>query len=223
MTTTATHAEVDQYLSGLFAPHDAALQNALAASTAAGLPEIQVSATQGKLLHMMARLMKARTILEVGTLGGYSAIWMARALPADGLLVTLEFDPKHAEVARKNVAAAGLSERVDIRLGRALDTLPQVAGEGLDPFDIVFIDADKESNPDYFTWALKLTRPGSLILVDNVVREGAVLEAGSTDASVKGTRRVLEMMATEPRVSGTALQSVGQKGWDGLAMAVVIS
>jgi predicted O-methyltransferase YrrM len=223
MTTTATHADVDQYLSGLFAPHDAALQNALAASTAAGLPEIQVSATQGKFLHMMARLMKARTILEIGTLGGYSAIWMTRALPADGLLVTLEFDPKHAEVARKNLAAAGLSDRVDIRLGRALDTLPQVAGEGLAPFDIVFIDADKESNPDYFTWALKLTRPGSLILVDNVVRDGTVLEADSPDVSVKGTRRVLEMMATEPRVSATALQSVGQKGWDGLAMAVVIS
>ena len=223
MTTTATHADVDQYLSGLFAPHDAALQNALTASAAAGLPEIQVSATQGKLLHMMVRLMKARTILEIGTLGGYSAIWMARALPADGLLVTLEFDPKHAEVARKNLDAAGLSDRVDIRLGRALDTLPQIAGEGLDPFDIVFIDADKESNPDYFTWALKLTRPGSLILVDNVVRDGAVLDADSADVSVKGTRRVLEMMASDPRVSATALQSVGQKGWDGLAMGVVIS
>lgn len=223
MTATDTHADVDHYLSGLFAPHDAALQNALAASTAAGLPEIQVSATQGKFLHMMARLMKARTVLEIGTLGGYSAIWMARALPADGLLVTLEFDPKHAEVARKNLEAAGLSDRVDIRIGRALDTLPRIAGEGLDPFDIVFIDADKESNPDYFTWALKLTRPGSLILVDNVVRDGAVLETDSADASVKGTRRVLEMMATEPRVSATALQSVGQKGWDGLAMAVVVS
>ena len=223
MQVIAAHADVDKYLSGLFAPHDAALQNALAASTAAGLPEIQVSATQGKFLFMMARLMNARTILEVGTLGGYSAIWMARALPKDGLLVTLEFDPKHAEVARKNVAAAGLSERVDIRIGRALDTLPQIAGEGLGPFDIVFIDADKESNPDYFTWALKLTRPGSFILVDNVVREGAVLDADSSDASVKGTRRVLEMMASEPRVSATALQGVGQKGWDGLAMAVVIS
>jgi predicted O-methyltransferase YrrM len=223
MQITAAHADVDQYFSSLFAPHDAALQNALAASKAAGLPEIQVSATQGKLLHMMARLMKARTILEVGTLGGYSAIWMARALPSNGLLVTLEFDPKHAEVARKNLAAAGLSDRVDIRVGRALDTLPQVASEALGPFDIVFIDADKESNPDYFTWALKLTKPGSLILVDNVVREGAVLDAGSADVSVKGTRRVLEMMAAEPRVSATALQSVGQKGWDGLAMAVVIS
>ena len=223
MQITAAHADVDQYLSGLFAPHDTALQNALTASTAAGLPEIQVSATQGKFLHMMARLMKARTILEIGTLGGYSAIWMARALPPNGMLVTLEFDPKHAEVARKNLAAAGLSDRIDIRVGRALDTLPKVASDAIGPFDIVFVDADKESNPDYFTWALKLTRPGSLILVDNVVREGAVLDASSADVSVKGTRRVLDLMAAEPRVSATALQSVGQKGWDGLAMAVVIS
>ena len=223
MTTTATHADVDQYLSKLFAPHDAALQNSLTASTAAGLPEIQVSATQGKFLHMLVRLQKARTILEIGTLGGYSAIWMARALPADGRLVTLEFDPKHAEVAKKNLAVAGLTDRVDVRVGRALDTLPKVAADGLGPFDLVFIDADKQSNPDYFTWALKLTRPGSLILVDNVVRDGAVIDAGSADTSVQGTRRVLEMMATEPRVSATALQSVGAKGWDGLAMAVVIS
>lgn len=223
MTTTASHADVDHYLSNLFAPHDAALQNALTASTAAGLPEIQVSATQGKFLHMLVRFQKARTILEVGTLGGYSAIWMARALPADGRLVTLEFDPKHAEVAKKNIAAAGLADRVEIRVGRALATLPKVAADGLGPFDLVFIDADKQSNPDYFTWALKLTRPGSLILVDNVVRDGAVVDAGSTDASVLGTRRVLEMMAAEPRVSSTALQSVGAKGWDGIAMAVVIS
>lgn len=223
MTATASHADVDQYLSNLFAPHDAALQNSLTASTAAGLPEIQVSATQGKFLHMMVRLQKARTILEIGTLGGYSAIWMARALPSDGRLVTLEFDPKHAEVAKKNLAVAGLADRVDVRVGRALETLPKVAADGLGPFDLVFIDADKQSNPDYFTWALKLTRPGSLILVDNVVRDGAVIDAGSTDTSVQGTRRVLEMMAAEPRVSATALQSVGAKGWDGIAMAVVIS
>ncbi len=221
--TTATHADVDHYLSDLFAPHDAALQATLAGSTAAGLPEIQVSPTQGKFLHILARLQKARTILEVGTLGGYSAIWLARALPSGGRLVTLEFDPKHAEVARANIAAAGLADRVDVRLGRALDTLPRLAAEGLGPFDLVFIDADKPSNPDYFTWALKLTRPGSLILVDNVVRDGSVLDAGSGDATIEGTRRVLEMMAAEPRVSATALQLVGAKGWDGLAMAVVIS
>ncbi len=221
--TTATHADVDHYLSDLFAPHDAALQSTLAGSTAAGLPEIQVSPTQGKFLHILARLQNARTILEVGTLGGYSAIWLARALPSGGRLVTLEFDPKHAEVARANIAAAGLADRVDVRLGRAIDTLPKLAAEGLGPFDLVFIDADKPSNPDYFTWALKLTRPGSLILVDNVVRDGSVLDAGSGDATIEGTRRVLEMMAAEPRVSATALQLVGAKGWDGLAMAVVIS
>lgn len=221
--TTATHADVDHYLSNLFAPHDPALQAALAASTAAGLPEIQVSATQGKLLHMLARLQNARAILEVGTLGGYSAIWLARALPPGGRLITLEFDAKHAEVARANIAGAGLADRVDLRLGRAIDTLPQIAAEGLGSFDLVFIDADKQSNPDYFAWALKLTRPGSLILVDNVVREGSVVDAGSADATVLGTRRVLEMMAAEPRVSATAIQTVGAKGWDGLAMAVVIS
>ncbi len=221
--TTATHADVDHYLSNLFAPPDAALESTLAGSTAAGLPEIQVSPTQGKFLHILARLQKARTILEVGTLGGYSAIWLARALPSGGRLVTLEFDLKHAEVARANIAAAGLADRVDVRLGRALDTLPKIAAEGLGPFDLVFIDADKPSNPDYFTWALKLTRPGSLILVDNVVRDGAVLDAGSGDATIEGTRRVLEMMAAEPRVSATALQLVGAKGWDGLAMAVVVA
>ncbi|HEY6572232.1 MAG TPA: O-methyltransferase [Candidatus Eisenbacteria bacterium] len=221
--TTATHADGDPYLSNLFAPHDPALQASLTESTAAGLPEIQVSATQGKLLHMLARLQKARAILEIGTLGGYSAIWLARALPADGRLVTLEFDPKHADVARKNIAGAGLADRVDVRLGRALDTLPKLAAEGLGPFDLVFIDADKPSNPDYFTWALKLTRPGSLILVDNVVRDGSVMDAESADATIQGTRRVLAMMAAEPRVSATALQLVGAKGWDGIAMAVVIS
>ncbi|MEK7348569.1 MAG: O-methyltransferase [Candidatus Eisenbacteria bacterium] len=221
--TTATHADVDRYLSNLFAPHDPALQAALAASAAAGLPEIQVSPTQGKLLHLLARLLNARAILEVGTLGGYSAIWLARALPPGGRLATLEFDPKHAEVARANIAGAGLADRVDVRVGRAIDTLPKIAAEGLGPFDLVFIDADKPGNPDYFSWALKLTRPGSLILVDNVVREGSVVDAGSADAAIQGTRRVLEMMAAEPRVSATALQTVGAKGWDGLAMAVVVS
>ena len=221
MTTTASHADVDQYLSSLFAAHDPALQASLTASRAAGLPEIQVSATQGKFLHMLARLQKARAILEVGTLGGYSAIWLARGLAPGGRLVTLEFEPKHAEVARANIAGARLADRVDIRLGRAIDTLPQIAAEKLGPFDLVFIDADKPSNPDYFAWALKLTRPGSLILVDNVVRDGAVVDAKSADASIQGTRRVLEMMAAEPRVSATALQTVGIKGYDGFAIAIV--
>jgi predicted O-methyltransferase YrrM len=213
---------VDEYLAGLFVGVDSALDAALAASTTAGLPEIQVSATQGKLLTLLARLQSARTILEIGTLGGYSAICMARALAPGGRLVTLEFEPKHAEVARTNIAHAGLADRVDVRLGRALDLLPQVKADRIGPFDLVFIDADKENNPHYFEWALKLTRPGSLILVDNVVRDGAVLNAESEEASVKGTRRVLSMMAAEPRVTATAIQTVGVKGWDGLAIALVI-
>ena len=220
--TDTSRTTVDQYLAGLFAPHDAAVEGALAASVAAGLPEIQVSPTQGKLLHLLARLTPARAILEIGTLGGYSAIWLARALAPGGRLVTLEFDPKHAEVARANIAHAGLADRVDVRVGRALDLLPGIAAEGRGPFDLVFIDADKPGNPEYFAWALRLTRPGSVIVVDNVVREGAVLDAASDDASVQGTRRVLEMMAAEPRVSATAIQTVGVKGWDGLAVAVVV-
>ncbi len=212
---------VDQYFSGLLAPHDAALDAALAACAAAGLPEIQVSAVQGKLLHLLARSRNARAILEIGTLGGYSAIWLARALAPGGRLITLEFDPKHAEVARANLARAGLADRVEIRVGRAIDTLPQLAAERRGPFDLVFIDADKAGNPDYFGWALRLTRRGSVILVDNVVRDGGVVDASSTDPDVVATRRVLEMMAAEPRVSATAIQTVGTKGWDGLAIAVV--
>jgi len=221
--TEELHRSVDAYFSSLFVGVDPALDGALAESTAAGLPEIQVSAPQGKLLHLLARMGSARRILEIGTLGAYSAIQMARALPADGRLISLEFDPKHAEVARANVERAGLSDRVEIRVGRALDLLPAIAEEGAGPFDLVFIDADKESNPDYFRWALKLSRPGTLILVDNVVRDGAVLDSESPNASTRGTRQVLEMMAAEPRVTATAIQSVGAKGWDGLALAVVLS
>ena len=213
---------VDDYLAGLFVGADSDLEKAVRDSTAAGLPEIQVSPTQGKLLHLLVRLRSARAILEIGTLGGYSAICMARALPPGGRLITLEFEPKHAEVARANIARAGLADRVDVRLGRALDLLPQVEKDRVGPFDLVFIDADKENNPRYFDWALRLTRPGSLILVDNVVREGRVLEAESADASVQGTRKVLSMMASEPRVTATALQVVGMKGWDGLAIALVV-
>lgn len=213
---------VDDYLSGLFVGADADLEAAVRDSTAAGLPEIQVSPTQGKLLHLLVRLLTARAVLEIGTLGGYSAICMARALPPGGRLVTLEYEPKHAEVARRNIARAGLADRVDVRLGKALDLLPQVEADRIAPFDLVFIDADKENNPRYFEWALRLTRPGSLILVDNVVREGRVLESESTDASVQGTRKVLSMMASEPRASATAIQVVGVKGWDGLAIALVV-
>jgi predicted O-methyltransferase YrrM len=219
--TADRYEAVDRYLSQLLAPHDAALEGALRASTAAGLPEIQVSPTQGKLLQMLVALQGAKRILEVGTLGGYSAIWMARALPAGGRLLTLEFDPKHAEVARANVAAAGLADRVEIRVGAALALLPGIAAEKQSPFDLVFIDADKENNPAYFDWALRLTRPGSLILIDNVVRDGAILDAASVVPAVQGTRRALEMMATDPRVRSTALQLVGTKGWDGIAIALV--
>lgn len=221
-TDAAAHGAVDEYLSALFAPHDEALAAALRASAEAGLPEIQVSPTQGKLLHLLARLRPARAILEIGTLGGYSAIWLARALPPGGRLVTLEFDPKHATVARANLERAGVSDRVEIRVGPALDLLPKIEAEGLGPFDLVFIDADKENNPGYVEWALKLTRPGSLIVLDNIVRNGAVLDASSDDASVRGTRRALEVMGHDPRLSATALQSVGLKGWDGLALALVV-
>ncbi len=216
------HEAVDGYLSNLFVPSDSALDEALSASSAAGLPEIQVSSTQGKLLHILARLVSARAILEIGTLGGYSAIWMARALQPGGKLVTLEVDPKHAEVAKSNIARAKLGDRVSVRIGRAIDTLPQIEAENAGPFDLTFIDADKPSNPDYFEWALKLTRPGGLIIVDNVVREGAVIDAQSTDANVRGSRRVLERMAAEKRVTATAIQVVGVKGWDGLAIAQVL-
>ena len=212
---------VDRYITDLLAPNDDALEAALKASTAAGLPEIQVAPNQGKLLNMLARVQGARAILEIGTLGGYSTIWLARALPKDGRLITLEADPKHAEVARANIARAGLDGIVDVRLGPALETLPKVAAENKGPFDLVFIDADKASIPDYFTWALKLTRPGSLIIVDNVVRGGAVIEPGSEDPSVQGVRKFLSMLAAEPRATGTAIQVLGSKGYDGLAIALV--
>ncbi len=212
---------VDHYFADLLSPNDPALEAALRASTAAGLPEIQVAPNQGKLLNMLATVRGARSILEVGTLGGYSTIWLARALPKGGRLITLEADPKHAEVARANIARAGLAEIVEVRLGRALETLPKVAAESHEPFDLVFIDADKENVPGYFTWSLKLTRPGSLIIVDNVVRGGAVIEPGSEDASVQGVRKFLAMLAAEKRVTGTAIQTVGIKGYDGLAIALV--
>ena len=215
------HLDIDRYLSSLLAPHDDALDAALSSSTAAGLPEIQVSPTHGKLLHLLARLQNARAILEIGTLGGYSAIWLARALAPGGKLITLEFDPKHAEVARANIARAGLADRVEIRVGAALEALSKLEAEKAGPFDLVFIDADKVNNPHYFEWALKLTKRGSLIIIDNVVREGSVLDAKSADPSVQGTRRALEMMAAEPRVTATAIQTIGLKGHDGFAIALV--
>jgi predicted O-methyltransferase YrrM len=214
---------VDRYITDTLVPSDHALKAALEASAAAGLPEIQVAPNQGKLLNMLARAVGARQVLEIGTLGGYSTIWLARALPKDGRLITLEADPKHAEVARSNIARAGLAGIVDVRLGLALETLPKIAGEGRGPFDLIFIDADKATIPEYFTWSLKLSRPGSLILVDNVVRGGAVIEPGSEDPSVQGVRKFFAMLAAEPRVSATALQTLGSKGYDGIAIALVTS
>jgi predicted O-methyltransferase YrrM len=216
-----TWTAVDRYVDDLLVGHDAALEAALRASAQAGLPAINVAPSQGKLLNLLARVLGARAILEIGTLGGYSTIWLARALPADGRLVTLEIDATHAEVARANIAHAGLSQRVQLRLGPALDTLAQLAAERAGPFDLSFIDADKPNIPAYFKWALQLSRPGSLIVVDNVVRDGAVIEAASLDASVQGVRRLNELMASEPRVSATTIQTVGAKGYDGFALALV--
>ncbi|MER5845930.1 O-methyltransferase [Streptomyces sp. NPDC002012] len=219
--TLAQWTEVDDYFNGLLVGPDEALDAAVEASEAAGLPAIQVAANQGKLLNLLARLQGARTVLEIGTLGGYSTIWLARALPEGGKLVTLEFDPECAEIARANIERAGLSEIVEIRVGRALDTLPELAAEGHGPFDVVFIDADKPSNPDYLAWSLKLTRPGSLIIADNVVRDGEVVDGGSDDPKVQGVRRFTELVAAEPTLTATALQTVGSKGYDGLMMALV--
>jgi predicted O-methyltransferase YrrM len=212
---------VDRYITDLFVPADPALDAALNSSNAAGLPAIHVAPNQGKLLHLLARTLGARKILEIGTLGGYSTIWLARALPAGGRLISLEADLKHAEVARDNIARASLSGVVEIRLGQALDTLPQLVPEA--PFDLIFIDADKTGYSDYLAWSLKLSRPGTLIVADNVVRKGAVADPASADAKVQGVRRFNQLLAAEPRVSATVIQTVGSKGYDGLAMALVTS
>ena len=213
---------VDRYFSDVLVPHDAVLEAAIADSITAGLPQIHVAPNQGKLLNLLARSIGARRILEIGTLAGYSTLWLARALPADGRLVTLEFDAKHAGVARANFMRAGLDSRIDLRLGKALDTLPKLAAEGAGPFDFTFIDADKASIPEYLGWALKLSRPGSMIVIDNVVRDGAVIDTASTHASVQGVRRMNEMLASDPRLDATAIQTVGSKGYDGFAIALVV-
>ena len=210
--------DVDRYITETLVQPDAALDAALSASGAAGLPQINVSPAHGKFLWMLARLVNARRILEVGTLGGYSTIWLARGLAPGGRLVSLEAVEKHAAVARKNIAHAGLASVVEVRVGQALDTLPSVAG----PIDLAFIDADKQNNAEYFRWALKLSRPGSVIVVDNVVRDGKVIDAGSREASVLGVRKLNELMAREKRVSATAIQTVGIKGYDGFAVALVL-
>jgi predicted O-methyltransferase YrrM len=217
----ALWTRVDDYLSRTLVPGDAVLAAALAASDAAGLPAIQVTPNQGRFLQLLARSLGVRAILELGTLGGYSTLWLARGLAPGGRLVTLEAEPRHAEVARASFARAGLSSVISIRVGPALDTLPKLLAEGAGPFDLVFIDADKPSLPDYFQWSLRLAHAGTVIVVDNVVRDGEVADEGSADASVQGVRRMNALIAAEPRVSATALQTVGSKGYDGFAFVLV--
>jgi predicted O-methyltransferase YrrM len=212
---------VDDYITSLLIEQDPVLDAALRASEAAGLPPIAVAPNQGKWLSLTARALSARSILEIGTLGGYSTIWLARALPPDGRLISLELDPKHAEVARANIARAGLAERVEVRLGAALESLPRLAAEQPKAFDFIFIDADKQNIPEYFTWALQLSRPGTVIIVDNVIRRGAVVDANSGDSAVQGVRRFNELLAREKRVSATEIQTVGSKGYDGFAFVLV--
>jgi predicted O-methyltransferase YrrM len=212
---------VDGYIEQHLVPQDPALAAAIAASAAAGLPPIAVSATHGKMLHLLARLMRAARVLEVGTLGGYSAIWLARALVPGGRLVTLELNPEHADVARRNLARAGLGSVAEVRVGAALETLPALEHERAGPFDLAFIDADKANNAEYIEWAIRLGRPGTLIVVDNVVRDGSILDAARTDAAVRGTRRAYELVGAHPRLVATAIQTVGVKGYDGLLVALV--
>lgn len=215
--------DVDDYFTAHLTPDDEALTAALRDSETAHLPHANVTATQGKLLQLLAQIQGARNILEIGTLGGYSTIWLARALPADGRLISLEYSPRHAEVATRNIARAGLDKLVEIRVGPALESLPRLADEHLPPFDLVFIDADKANNPHYVEWAIGLTRAGSLIIVDNVVRGGRVAKPFSTDPDVMGTRTAIELIGSHPRLSGTAIQTVGSKGYDGFALARVLT
>lgn len=210
--------DVDTYIAGnLLAGADPVFEAILRANASAGLPAIDVSPAQGKFLNLLVTISGARRILEIGTLGGYSTVWMAKALPAGGKLITLEYAEKHARVARDNIARAGLLDVVDVRLGAALDLLPAIYG----PFDLIFIDADKPNNPAYLDWAIRLSRPGTVIILDNVVRAGRVLEAGSDDRNVKGSRAAFELLRADSRVDSTALQTVGLKGWDGFVLGVV--
>ena len=217
----ADWAAVDDYIAEKLLREDVAFDDVLAANAAAGLPAIDVSPAQGKLLHLLAKAIGARRILEVGTLGGYSTIWLAHALPADGKLVTLEVDSHHAQVARDNLDRAGVADKVEVRVGPALDAFAVLVNEEIAPFDFVFIDADKQNNANYVQAAIGLSRPGTLIVVDNVVREGRVLDAQSEDAMIQGTRQLFDMLANEPRLDATAIQTVGLKNWDGFIIAVV--
>lgn len=217
-----TFDAVDAFVAATLVEHDEALQSTLDAAEAAGLPRIQVSPSQGKLLQMLARLRGARTVLEFGTLGGYSTILLARALPEDGRLVTLEANAEYAEVARKSIERAGLGDVVDLRVGPALETLPALAAEGAGPFDLTFIDADKVNTPNYFAWALEHSRAGSLIVADNVVRDGTLAQGASDDPATQAQRRLHETLGTEPRVTATTIQTVGSKGYDGFTVALVL-
>ena len=214
-------AAVDRYISEALIPADPVLEAALAASDKAGLPPIAVTPHQGKFLMILAQAIGARSILELGSLGGYSTIWLARGLAGGGILITLEADPRHAEIAQANVARAGLADKVQIRVGKALETLPQLAADALGPFDLIFIDADKGNYPSYLEWAVKLSRPGTVIIGDNVVREGKVVEADDPDPSIQGVRRMNEIIAADPRLTATAIQTVGSKGYDGFMIAIV--
>lgn len=214
---------VDEYITGKLIPNDADLTTAQTRADQAGLPEIQVAPNQGQLLAIMAHSTQAQSILEIGTLGGYSTIWLAKTLPPSGKLITLEYDPKHAQVAQENIDRAGLADKVEIRVGRAVDSLPQIASEGLPPFDFIFIDADKDNSDVYFDWALKLSRIGTLIITDNVVRNGEITNPNTEDGRVRGIQRLFDRMANEPRILSTAVQTVGSKGYDGLAVALVIA
>jgi predicted O-methyltransferase YrrM len=215
-------ADVEEWIVGRLIGHDDALEDAVKAAEAGGLPAIQVEPPTGKLLQLFARMVGAKKILEIGTLGGYSTIWLARGLPSDGRLITLEANPDYAAVAEKSIANAGLSELVDMRVGPALETLPKLLDEGAGPFDMVFIDADKANQDHYLSWALDLTHVGSLIVGDNVVRNGRVLDSDNEDPSIQGIRRFMDLLAADPRVDATAIQSVGSKGYDGFAVGLVI-
>ena len=216
-----TWSAVDAYFSERLVPADPVLESTLRESESAGLPHIHVAPNQGKLLQILAQMQGARKILEFGTLGGYSTIWLARALPQGGRMVTLEANARHARIARANLERAGLAGMVDVRVGNAIDTLPLLLDEGIAPFDLIFIDADKPGYPQYLEWSIKLSRPGTAIIADNVVRRGAVTDSKSTDPDIHGVRRFFDLMAEHPRLSATAIQTVGVKGYDGFALAIV--
>ncbi len=221
MGDTSAWDSVDDYFAGKLLGADKGLTGAAAASDAAGLPQIAVSPMQGRFLELLARSIRARNVLEIGTLGGYSTICLARGTGPEGRVISLEYERRHAEVARSSIAAAGLSTTVEIRVGRAIDLLPGVEADGIGPFDLVFIDADKQSNPDYLSWAIRLSRPGTVIVVDNVVRGGAVADADSSAPDVLGTRRMFDLIEGNERLEATAIQTVGAKGYDGFLYAVV--